>query len=39
MKEDRIYFRVTNMQKQQLLIHAHEENLTLTDYILPHTLA
>ena len=39
MKEDRIYFRVTNMQKQQLLIHAHEENLTLTDYILRHTLA
>ena len=39
MKEDLIYFRVTNMQKQQLLIHAHEENLTLTDYILRHTLA
>ncbi len=39
MKEDRIYFRVTNMQKQQLLIHAREENLTLTDYILRHTLA
>ena len=39
MKENRIYFRVTNMQKQQLLIHAREENLTLTDYILHHTLA
>ena len=39
MKEDRIFFRVTNMQKQQLLIHAREENLTLTDYILRHTLA
>ena len=39
MKEDRIYFRVTNLQKQQLLIHAREENLTLTDYILRHTLA
>lgn len=39
MKEDRIYLRVTNLQKQQLLIHAREENLTLTDYILRHTLA
>ena len=39
MKEDRIFFRVTNLQKQQLLIHAREENLTLTDYILRHTLA
>ncbi len=39
MKEDRIYFRVTNIQKQQLLIHAREENLTLTNYILHHTLA
>lgn len=33
------FFRVTNLQKQQLLIHAREENLTLTDYILRHTLA
>lgn len=36
MKEDRIFFRVTNLQKQQLLIHAREENLTLTDYPPPY---
>ena len=39
MKDCRIYFRVTNEQKQQLLLHAKEEQQTLTSYILSHTLA
>lgn len=39
MKDYRIYFRVTNEQKQQLLLHAKEEQQTLTSYILRHTLA
>lgn len=39
MKDCRIYFRVTNEQKQQLLLHAKEEQQTLTSYILRHTLA
>ncbi|WP_036242136.1 plasmid mobilization protein [Megasphaera vaginalis (ex Srinivasan et al. 2021)] len=39
MKNCRIYFRVTNEQKQQLILHAKEEQLTLTSYILRHALS